>query len=258
MSERLGAIKLGAGQRRGRSSAATWATSATTPRRSPAIVDEEVKKLIETAHDEAWEILVENRDVLDDAGRSSCSRRRRWTRSRSPTIFAPVRKRPQRPAWTGSQRRGPRDRPPVLTPGELAPGQRRPTAARRRSHGQPPADERVPASGRARSGSRPAPTERRPPRDGDQVGLATPRSRRRTEPDDSGRAGRTGPPESPPTPARAVRTVRPEARRGGGPRAAATRSARTPTATACGTPRPGWRGPTREMFAGLWQAPRTS
>ena len=30
------------------------------------VVDEEVKRLIETAHDEAWEILVENRDVLDD------------------------------------------------------------------------------------------------------------------------------------------------------------------------------------------------
>ena len=30
------------------------------------VVDEEVKRLIETAHDEAWEILVENRDVLDN------------------------------------------------------------------------------------------------------------------------------------------------------------------------------------------------
>ena len=30
------------------------------------VVDEEVRRLIEAAHDEAWEILVENRDVLDD------------------------------------------------------------------------------------------------------------------------------------------------------------------------------------------------
>ena len=31
-----------------------------------AVVDEEVKKLVSAAHDEAWEILVENRDVLDE------------------------------------------------------------------------------------------------------------------------------------------------------------------------------------------------
>nr|WP_284291346.1 hypothetical protein [Angustibacter aerolatus] len=30
------------------------------------IVDEEVRRLIEAAHDEAWEVLVENRDVLDN------------------------------------------------------------------------------------------------------------------------------------------------------------------------------------------------
>jgi len=41
-----------------------------------ALVDEEVKKLIETAHNEAWEILVENRDVLDNLV-SRCWRRKR-------------------------------------------------------------------------------------------------------------------------------------------------------------------------------------
>ena len=30
------------------------------------MVDEEVKRLIETAHDEAWQILVDNRDILDE------------------------------------------------------------------------------------------------------------------------------------------------------------------------------------------------
>ncbi|NEE55593.1 cell division protein FtsH, partial [Streptomyces sp. SID8455] len=30
-----------------------------------ALVDEEVKKLIDSAHHDAWEILVENRDILD-------------------------------------------------------------------------------------------------------------------------------------------------------------------------------------------------
>ena len=43
MTERLGAIKLGSGAGRARSWAATWATSATTPRTIAAIVDEEVR-----------------------------------------------------------------------------------------------------------------------------------------------------------------------------------------------------------------------
>ena len=35
-------------------------------------------------------------------------------------IFAPIVKRPPRPAWTGSSRRTPSTRPPVLSPKELA------------------------------------------------------------------------------------------------------------------------------------------
>ncbi|CAO0832489.1 ATP-dependent zinc metalloprotease FtsH OS=Streptomyces microflavus OX=1919 GN=ftsH PE=3 SV=1 [Streptomyces microflavus] len=35
-------------------------------------------------------------------------------------IFAPIVKRPARPAWTGSARRTPSTRPPVLSPKELA------------------------------------------------------------------------------------------------------------------------------------------
>ncbi|CAM5620747.1 hypothetical protein SALBM311S_10776 [Streptomyces alboniger] len=32
-------------------------------------------------------------------------------------VFAPIVKRPPRPAWTGSSRRTPSTRPPVLSPG---------------------------------------------------------------------------------------------------------------------------------------------
>src|SRR5207342_3541522 len=64
MTERLGAIKLGEtngepflgrdlGHQRDYSEEVA------------GIVDEEVKKLITVAHDEAWEILVDNRDLLD-------------------------------------------------------------------------------------------------------------------------------------------------------------------------------------------------
>ena len=64
MSERVGAVKLG--QAPARSSwAATWGTSATTPSRSPSVVDEEVRELVDDAHDEAWRAVNDNRDILD-------------------------------------------------------------------------------------------------------------------------------------------------------------------------------------------------
>jgi cell division protease FtsH len=83
-----------------------------------AIVDEEVKKLIENAHDEAWEILVENRDVLDNLVLELLEKET-LDKEQIAEVFAPVRKRAPRPAWTGSSRRHPSDRPPVLTPREL-------------------------------------------------------------------------------------------------------------------------------------------
>ena len=67
MTERLGAIKFG-----GDNTEPFLGREMSHPRdyseEVAALVDEEVKKLIETAHNEAWEILVENRDVLDHAG----------------------------------------------------------------------------------------------------------------------------------------------------------------------------------------------
>jgi cell division protease FtsH len=83
------------------------------------IVDEEVKKFIEAAHDEAWEILVENRDVLD-AVVLELLEKETLDKTEVARIFAPVVKRASRPAWTGSVRRRPSDRPPVMTPKELA------------------------------------------------------------------------------------------------------------------------------------------
>jgi len=83
------------------------------------IVDEEVKKFIEAAHDEAWEILVENRDVLDAVVLELLDKET-LDKAEVARIFAPVVKRASRPAWTGSVRRRPSDRPPVMTPKELA------------------------------------------------------------------------------------------------------------------------------------------
>ena len=64
MSERIGAIKLG--QESGEVFLGRdMGTSATTPRASPRSSTRRCASLIETAHDEAWEIINDNRDVLD-------------------------------------------------------------------------------------------------------------------------------------------------------------------------------------------------
>ncbi|MBT2506853.1 ATP-dependent zinc metalloprotease FtsH [Streptomyces sp. ISL-98] len=84
-----------------------------------ALVDEEVKKLIETAHNEAWEILVENRDVLDNLVLALLEKET-LNKEEIAEIFSPIVKRPARPAWTGSSRRMPSTRPPVLSPKELS------------------------------------------------------------------------------------------------------------------------------------------
>jgi cell division protease FtsH len=114
MTERLGAIKFGSdhsepflgkdmGHQRDYSEEVA------------GVVDAEVKRLIETAHNEAWEILVENRDVLDNLVLALLEKET-LNKEELAEIFRPVVKRPPRPAWTGSSRRAPSTRPPVAFP----------------------------------------------------------------------------------------------------------------------------------------------
>jgi cell division protease FtsH len=84
-----------------------------------SVVDEEVRRLIETAHDEAWEVLVENRGVLD-ALVVALLERETLGKDELAEIFAPVTKRSERPVWLSSDRRSVSDIPPVLTPAERA------------------------------------------------------------------------------------------------------------------------------------------
>ncbi|MCU7823383.1 ATP-dependent zinc metalloprotease FtsH [Kitasatospora sp. DSM 101779] len=118
MSERLGAIKFGSSDSEpflGREMAHQRDYS----EEIAGLVDEEVKKLIENAHNEAWEILVENRDVLDNLVLELLEKET-LNKEQIAEIFAPIVKRPARPAWTGSSRRTPSTRPPVQSPKELA------------------------------------------------------------------------------------------------------------------------------------------
>jgi cell division protease FtsH len=84
-----------------------------------AVVDTEVRTLVENAHHEAWEILVEYRDVLDELVLRLLDKET-LTRDELTEIFAPVVKRPQRPHPTANGRRPLSEQPPVLTPAELA------------------------------------------------------------------------------------------------------------------------------------------
>ena len=81
-------------------------------------IDAEVRQLIEMAHDEAWEILNEYRDVLDDLV-LELMEKETLGKEDLARIFAPVAKRPPHNTYAGFGRRAPSDKPPVMTPSEL-------------------------------------------------------------------------------------------------------------------------------------------
>jgi len=82
-------------------------------------VDVEVRKLIETAHDEAWEVLTQYRPVLDDLVLRLLEKET-LNQAELAEVFAPVVKRQARDVWLSSEQRQIDSRPPVLTPTEAA------------------------------------------------------------------------------------------------------------------------------------------
>lgn len=80
-----------------------------------AVIDGEVRALVDHAHHEAFEILEANRDVLDRLV-IELLEHETLNKAQIAEIFSQLRMREPRPAWTGSTRRHPSDRPPVATP----------------------------------------------------------------------------------------------------------------------------------------------
>ncbi len=118
MSERVGAIKLG------QSNGEVFLGRDMGHQRDyseeiAGIVDEEVRKLVENAHDEAWHVINDNRDVLDRLVLELLEKETLNTKELAE-IFTAVVKRPLRPTWLSSESRLLSDRPPVLTPAEQA------------------------------------------------------------------------------------------------------------------------------------------
>ena len=111
MTERLGAIKLGDGNSEpflGRDIGHSRNYSEDVA----AMIDDETKKFLAVAHQEAFDILNENRDVLD-ALVTELLEKETLDKAQVAAIFEPLRRRDIRPAWTGSDTRVPSTRPPV-------------------------------------------------------------------------------------------------------------------------------------------------
>jgi len=120
MSDRIGAVKLGTDTGEpflGRDMGHQRDYSEDIAR----IVDEEVRRLVDAAHDEAWEILNQYRDVLDRLVLELLDRETLNERELAE-VFAPVVKRDPRPVWLSSENRAVSDRPPVRTPAERRAG----------------------------------------------------------------------------------------------------------------------------------------
>jgi len=118
MTERLGAIKYGQEQGEvflGRD----YGHQRDYSEQVAAAIDEEVRAFIESAHQEAYDVLIANRDVLD-AMVLALLERETLDKAEIEEVFASLQLREPRPAWTGSSRRRPDDRGPVSTPAELA------------------------------------------------------------------------------------------------------------------------------------------
>ena len=111
MTEAVGAIKLGTdssqpfmGRDYGHQRDYSEATS--------AVVDHEIRKLIENAHQEAFDILVANRKVLDEMV-VRLLEVETLNKDEIAEIFKKVVRVTPRPAWTGSETRQPSTQPPV-------------------------------------------------------------------------------------------------------------------------------------------------
>ena len=114
MTERLGAIKYG------RDGADPFFGREFTQHRDyseeiAAAIDDEVRSLIESAHHEAYEILNENRAVLD-ALVVALMEKETLDKAEVAEIFKPLIRREHRAAWTGSEKRIPSKLPPVEVP----------------------------------------------------------------------------------------------------------------------------------------------
>jgi cell division protease FtsH len=114
MSSNIGSVKLGSGSGEmflGRDMGSQRDYS----ERLSEQVDAEVRTLIENAHNEAWEVLNENRDILDNLA-TALLEKETLDHTELAEIFKDVKKMPERPQWLSSTNRPVSALPPVVVP----------------------------------------------------------------------------------------------------------------------------------------------
>jgi cell division protease FtsH len=121
MTEAIGAIKLGSDSSQpfmGRD----YGHQRDYSENVAAIVDSEIRTMIENAHQEAFDILEANRTILDEMV-IKLLEKETLNKEEIAEIFTHVKSWPNRPAWTGSETRIPSTRPPVDIPERILPAE---------------------------------------------------------------------------------------------------------------------------------------
>ena len=119
MTSKLGAVRLGTGDAEpflGRD----YGHQRDYSEAIAAMIDEEVSALISNAHQEAFDVLEANREVLDQLV-TQLFEKETLDKDQVAKIFEPLKRWPKRPAWTGSDARVPSSIPPVDPPAKPAP-----------------------------------------------------------------------------------------------------------------------------------------
>ncbi|AWH94590.1 ATP-dependent zinc metalloprotease FtsH [Dietzia psychralcaliphila] len=118
MSAKLGAVKYGGEGGdpflgRGGSAAGEYSPEVAK------IIDDEVRRIIDAAHTEAWLVLESNREILDSVA-GELLEKETLRQEDLQRLFADVVKRPRITEFDDFSGRVPSTRPPIKTPGELA------------------------------------------------------------------------------------------------------------------------------------------
>ncbi|NRD26465.1 ATP-dependent zinc metalloprotease FtsH [Frigoribacterium sp. VKM Ac-2836] len=113
MSNKVGSVKLG--QASGEMMMGRDGSSRDYSENIAETVDAEVRVLLEQAHDEAWEVINDNRDVLDFLARELLEKET-LDHDELAEIFKDVKKLPERPQWLSSDKRPVSDRPAIPMP----------------------------------------------------------------------------------------------------------------------------------------------
>ena len=115
-SSRIGTVQLGGGDAEpflGMTGAGQRSTDYSDA--TAAVVDQEVAQLLETAHQEAFDVLEANREILDELVRQLVVKET-LSRHEVADIFRDLKRWPERGGFTGSDQRRPSDIPPVAMP----------------------------------------------------------------------------------------------------------------------------------------------